>query len=102
AWGLAMMALIQLFIVPEYLRRPFTVSAWTFSFPLAAAANTVGHWAIAAPLPAVVFAWSSLVLATATIGLLAVLTVRMLWRTSRAATTRSGPSPACDVGALVD
>jgi len=100
---LAMMALIQLFIVPEYLRRPFAVSAWTFSFPLAAAANTVGRWAIAAPLPAVrVLAWSSLVLATATIGLLAVLTVRMLWRTSRAATTRSGPSPACDVGALVD
>lgn len=41
---LAMMALIQLFVLPEYLRRPFTMSSWVFSFPLAATANTAGHW----------------------------------------------------------
>ena len=33
---------LQLFIVPDYFRRPFTLSAWTFSFPMAAAAKTVG------------------------------------------------------------
>lgn len=32
---LATMALIQLFILPDYLRRPFTISCWSFSFPLA-------------------------------------------------------------------
>jgi tellurite resistance protein len=74
---LAMMALTQLFVVPEYLRRPFTISAWSFSFPLAATANTVCHWAIAAPTPVGrVLAWSTLVIATAIIGLLAGLTVR--------------------------
>ena len=82
---LAMMALIQLFILPDYLRRPFTISNWVFSFPLAATANTVGHWAIAAPYPlARVLAWSTLISATATIGLLAILTVRTAWRTLRA------------------
>jgi tellurite resistance protein len=81
---LAMMALIQLFIVPDYLRRPFTISCWSFSFPLASVANTVGHWAIAAPDPASrLLTWSTLIIATAIIGLLAVLTVRMVWRTSR-------------------
>jgi tellurite resistance protein len=73
---LAMLALIQLFIIPDYLRRPFTISAWSFSFPLAATANTVGHWAVAAPQPvARVLAWSTLILATVIIGLLAGLTV---------------------------
>ena len=81
---LAMMALIQLFILPDYLRRPFTISWWSFSFPLASSANTVGHWAIAAPGPACrLLAWSTLVTATTIIGLLAALTVRTVWRTSR-------------------
>ena len=81
---LAMMALIQLFILPDYLRRPFTISFWSFSFPVASTANTVGHWAIAAPSPASrVLTWSMLTIATAIIGLLAVLTVRMMWRASR-------------------
>jgi tellurite resistance protein len=87
---LAMMALVQFFIVPEYLRRPFTISAWSFSFPLAATANTVGHWAIAAPSPAArVLAWSILLVATSIIGLLAALTARLAWRTL----FRRAPSP---------
>jgi tellurite resistance protein len=78
---LAMMALIQLFILPDYLRRPFTISFWSFSFPAASTANTVGHWAIAAPSPASrVLAWSTLTIATAIIGLLALLTLRLVWR----------------------
>jgi len=82
---LAMMALVQLFIVPDYLRRPFTLSAWTFSFPMAAAANTMGHWAVAIPRPAArVLAWSILGAATTIIALLAVLTMRLVWRTRRA------------------
>jgi len=77
---LAMMALVQLFILPEYLRRPFTISAWSFSFPLASTANTVCHWAIAAPNPqSRLFAWATLVIATVIIGLLAALTVRKVW-----------------------
>jgi tellurite resistance protein len=79
---LAMMTLIQLFILPEYLRRPFTISAWSFSFPLAATANTVCHWAIAAPHPVGrVLAWSTLIIATAMVGLLAGLTAWKVWRT---------------------
>ncbi|MGB9302442.1 MAG: hypothetical protein WCB92_01830 [Mycobacterium sp.] len=81
---LAMMALIQLFILPDYLRRQFTISHWSFSFPLASVANTLGHWAIAAPGPAsLLLTWLTLTIATAIIGSLAVLTVRMVWRTSR-------------------
>jgi tellurite resistance protein len=81
---LAMMALIQLFIVPDYLRRPFTISSWSFSFPLASIANTVGHWAIAAPNPTSwLLTWSTLIIASAIICLLAALTVQMLWRSSR-------------------
>ena len=72
-----MMALIQLFILPEYLRRPFTIFDWVFSFPLAATANTVGHWAITAQnVVSRLLAWSALVTATATIAVLVVLTVR--------------------------
>jgi tellurite resistance protein len=72
---LAMMTLIQLFILPEYVRRPFTTSAWSFSFPLAATANTVCHWGIAAPHPVGrALAWSTLIIATAMVGLLAGLT----------------------------
>jgi tellurite resistance protein len=78
---LAMMALTQLFILPEYLRRPFTISAWSFSFPLAATANTVCHFGIAEPLLVVrAFAWSTLFTSTAVIALLVVLTVRTVWR----------------------
>jgi tellurite resistance protein len=78
---LALMTLIQLFILPEYLRRPFTISVWSFSFPMAATANTVCHWAIAAPHPASrPTAWSMLIIATAIVGLLAGLTARKVWR----------------------
>jgi tellurite resistance protein len=78
---LAMMALIQLFILPDYVRRPFTISWWSFSFPLASLANTVGHWMIAAPVPASeLLTWSTLIIATAIIGLLGVLTVLMICR----------------------
>jgi tellurite resistance protein len=81
---LAMMALVQLFILPNYLRRPFGISFWVFSFPLAAAANTVGHWALAEPYPAMrVLAWSMLAAATAIIGLLMVRTGQLTWRTAR-------------------
>jgi tellurite resistance protein len=88
---LAMMALIQLFILPEYLRRPFTISAWSFSFPLASTANTVCHWAIAAPHPVGrVLAWAMLVIATVVIGLLAALTVRKVWMSH----IRRSPAPS--------
>jgi tellurite resistance protein TehA-like permease len=71
-------------VKPDYLRRQFTISCWSFSFPLASVANTVGHWAIVAPGPASrLLIWSTLIIATAIIGLLAVLTVRMVWGTSR-------------------
>ena len=81
---LAMMALIQLFILPAYFRRPFTISWWSVSFPLASVANTLGHWAIAAPDPlSRLLTWLTLIIATTIIGLLAVLSVRIVRRTSR-------------------
>ncbi|ORA32084.1 hypothetical protein BST13_23175 [Mycobacterium aquaticum] len=81
---LAMMALVQLFILPDYLRRPFGISSWVFSFPLAATANTVGHWAVADPYPGVrMLAWSMLAAATAIIALLVVRTGQLMWSTTR-------------------
>jgi tellurite resistance protein len=78
---LAMMALVQVFILPAYLRHPFSISNWVFSFPLSATANAVCHWAIAAPHPlSPLLAWSTLIFGSATVGMLAVLTVRMVWR----------------------
>lgn len=78
---LAMMALVQMFILPEYFRRPVGISSWSFSFPLASAANATGHWAIATPSPASwCLAWSTLGIATAVVGVLAMLTARMAWR----------------------
>jgi tellurite resistance protein len=75
---LAVMTLVQVFILPEYLRRPFTTSTWSFSFPLAATANTVCRWAVAAPQPVGrVLAWPTPIFATAIVGLLASLTA---WR----------------------
>lgn len=80
---LAMMALVQLFILPDYLRRSFTISAWVYSFPLAAASNTMSHWAIAQHQSATqMLAWTSLLIATATIALLAIFTVQYVWRTA--------------------
>jgi tellurite resistance protein len=81
---LAMMTLIQLFILPDYLRQPFTISAWVFSFPLASTANVVGHWAIANPQPAIdVAAWATLTVSTALVALLAVRTGWLVARTLR-------------------
>lgn len=81
---LAMMALVQLFILPAYLRRPFSISTWVFSFPLAATANTVGHWAIAEPNPGVrTLAWATLATATTIIGLLMVRTGQLMWTKTR-------------------
>ncbi|MGY4648985.1 tellurite resistance protein [Mycobacterium sp. URHB0021] len=75
---LAMMALIQLFILPEYLRRPFTMSAWVFTFPVAASANTVGHWGLAAPGPAAApVVWVAVAIATSVVALLGIHTTRM-------------------------
>jgi tellurite resistance protein len=82
---LAMMALVQLFILPDYVRHPFTISTWVFSFPLASTASTVGHWAIAESQPlARALAWVTLAAATATVGLLLMRTSQLLWRTARA------------------
>jgi hypothetical protein len=51
-----------------------------FSFPVAASANTLGHWAIAAPHSvAPSLAWLTLVFATATIALLTALSARLTW-----------------------
>lgn len=94
---LAMMALVQMFILPEYLRRPFTISAWTYSFPLASTANTVGHWAIADPQPVDrALAWTTTAAATALVGLLAIRTGWMMARTPgrprRARTVTTAPT----------
>jgi tellurite resistance protein len=79
---LAMMTLVQVFILPDYVRRPFTISTWVFSFPLASTANTIGRWASADPTPAArALAWVTLGTATAIIGLLVVRTAVLAWRT---------------------
>ena len=74
---LVMMALVQLFKLPTYLRGPFTITAWAFSFPMATSANTVGHWSAAASGSAgAVVTWGALVIATTIVVLLAALTLR--------------------------
>lgn len=41
---LLMMVLVQLMFLNVYVRLPFTMSFWAFTFPVAAAANFAMHW----------------------------------------------------------
>lgn len=95
---LAMMALIQLFILPDYLRHPFTISAWVFSFPLASTANTVGRWACAEPYPGIrMLAWATLTIATMIIG---IMLVRTGWMVGRTIQSKAVPPRTVTVSAL--
>lgn len=60
------MALMQLMLLPEYRKLPFTQMFWVFTFPVAATANYSIRWLATTDLPGrEIYAWTILSLATA-------------------------------------
>jgi tellurite resistance protein len=73
---LVIMLLVQLLLIPQYLRVPFSIGYWTFTFPIAATSNYAIRWLTALNFPGCrVIAWAVLGIATAVILTIAVLTV---------------------------
>ena len=63
---LVIMLLMQLMLLPEYRKLPFTQMFWVFTFPVAATANYSIRWLATTDLPGrEIYAWMILSLATA-------------------------------------
>ena len=63
---LIIMLLMQLFLIGEYRKLPFSPLFWVFTFPVATTANYAVRWFAAANLPGrETYAWIALALATA-------------------------------------
>jgi tellurite resistance protein len=75
---LTIMLLMQLFLIGEYRKLPFSPLFWVFTFPVATTANYAVRWFAASNLPGrEIYSWTILGLATAfvmTIALRSVLT----------------------------
>lgn len=69
------LTLVQLLLVPTYLRIPRSMSYWTFTFPIAATANLGLRWLAVSPFPggSEAVAWIVLVVASMVVVLIAVL-----------------------------
>jgi len=63
---LAIMALLQVMLLPEYRKLPFTQLFWVFTFPVGATTNYAIRWLATTSLPGwEIYAWTILGLATA-------------------------------------
>jgi tellurite resistance protein len=63
---LAMMALMQVMLLPQYRKLPFSPAFWVFTFPVGATTNYAIRWLTATSLPGrEIYAWTILGLATA-------------------------------------
>ncbi|MET4097138.1 TDT family transporter [Arthrobacter sp. UYCu712] len=63
---LLIMALMQVMLLPEYSRLPFTQMFWVFTFPVAATSNYAIRWLATTDIPGrEIYAWTVLGLATA-------------------------------------
>lgn len=63
---LAIMALMQVMLLPEYRKLPFTQLFWVFTFPVGATTNYAIRWLATTSLPGwEIYAWTILGLATA-------------------------------------
>lgn len=70
---------VQLILVPTYARLPFSAAFWTFTFPVASAANFTIRWCSSAPFPvSAAVAWLVLVLATIATTTVAVISITVL------------------------
>ena len=67
----ALMALVQLRLIPLYARTPFSPAFWSFTFAWCAAANLAVRW-LAIEHPAGETLWASLVTAAASLLVLAI------------------------------
>jgi tellurite resistance protein len=78
---LCILFLVQVLLIPQYAALPVSISLWTFSFPVAAAANYLLRWLYASPFPGSVgISWAIISTATAFISGLAVLMLLPLLR----------------------
>ena len=63
---LAIMALMQVMLLPEYSRLPFSPAFWVFTFPVGATTNYAIRWLATTNLPGwEIYSWATLGLATA-------------------------------------
>jgi tellurite resistance protein len=73
---LVIMVLMQVMLLPEYRKLPFTQMFWVFTFPVATTANYSIRWLAATDLPGrEIYAWTILGLATAFALAIAVRTI---------------------------
>lgn len=78
---LLIMLLIQLLLIGEYRKLPFTLQFWTFTFPAATSANFIIRWVSQAQYPGwPVFGWICLGVASTFIALIAAGSIRLLTR----------------------
>ncbi|MDQ0617317.1 TDT family transporter [Arthrobacter globiformis] len=72
---LVIMALMQVMLLPEYRKLPFTQMFWVFTFPVGATANYSIRWLATTALPGrEIYAWTVLGIATAFTLVIAVRT----------------------------
>ncbi|MET1156559.1 TDT family transporter [Arthrobacter sp.] len=63
---LAIMTLLQVMLLPQYRKLPFSPAFWVFTFPVGATTNYAVRWLAATSLPGrEIYAWTILGLATA-------------------------------------
>jgi tellurite resistance protein len=63
---LVIMALMQVMLLPEYRKLPFTHMFWVFTFPVGATTNYAIRWLATTDLPGrEIYGWTILGLATA-------------------------------------
>jgi tellurite resistance protein len=73
---LVIMVLMQVMLLPQYRKLPFTQMFWVFTFPVAATANYSIRWLATSGLPGgEIYAWTILSLATAFTLVIAVRTI---------------------------
>lgn len=69
--------LVQILLIPRYLRVPFSIQHWAFTFPLAVTGNIVVRWAHATQFPGwQIIAWTALAVTTAAILAILGATIR--------------------------
>jgi tellurite resistance protein len=80
---LAIMALLQVMLLPQYRQLPFSPAFWVFTFPVGATTNYAIRWLATTSIPGrEIYAWTLLGLATA-------FTLTIATRTAMTAMARS-------------
>ncbi|UFS60593.1 SLAC1 family transporter [Subtercola endophyticus] len=78
------LAALQLLLIPEYRKIPFSMSFWTFTFPLGAATNFSIRWLGLSPFPGSVFVgWALLAIVTSFVLFVAAGSIVMTIRSRR-------------------